>query len=245
MREYWIFGSSKPLGLGLSKALSGDNKVVCFSRTVPVEAPDTVPVDFADTAATRTVIKTRLSPSSPDGAIFCQRYRPSAGQSDLEAVKAGLDVELAPVLALIEEARAQKRVRPLSIVLISSVAGQNAHVDIPLYYHLLKTVTLMATKTLATAHASENIRVNCIVLGEFEKYDRAGYTDREKIKFETLEAFTSSRRLCGIADIANTAAFLLSDKAAYISGQTINLDGNLSNISQESIIRTLAAKQGG
>ena len=243
MREYWIFGSSKPLGLGLSKTLRQGQKVVCFSRSIPPTEPDTIRIDFRDTIATRRAIRDRLSISLPDGVIFCQRYRPEGGQKGLDVVKTGLDVELAPILAFMEEASALKRAKPLSLVLISSVAGQAAHVDIPLYYHLLKSITLISTKVLATSGAAADIRVNCIVLGEFEKYARESYSDEEKAKFKTLEEFILSRRLCGIADITNVAEFLLSEKSRYVSGQAINLDGNLSNISQESIIRALAAKR--
>lgn len=242
MREYWIFGSSKPLGVGLSKALRENHKVVCFSRTIPSSVPDTVRIDFRDLVSTRQIIKERFLASPPDGVVFCQRYRPEAGQSDLDAIKAGLDVELAPVLALVDAAREAKSARPLSMVLISSVAGQAAHVDIPLYYHILKAITLMSTKVVATANAAAAIRANCIVLGEFEKYARNGYSDKEKAKFRTLEDFMLAARLCTIPDIANVAEFLLSEKSEYVSGQVINLDGNLSNISQESIIRTLTAK---
>ena len=37
-------------------------------------------------------------------------------------------------------------------------------------------------------------------------------------------------------DIANTVEFLSSDKSAYITGQSIKVDGGLSLINQEHIL---------
>ena len=244
MSEYWIFGSSKPLGLGLSQALREDHKVTCFSRSIPTAAPNTVAMDFSDVAATQRAIKERFAAAQPDGVVFCQRYRPADGLSDLEAVKAGLDVELAPVLAVIEAAKAAKASKPLSLVLISSVAGVAAHVDIALYYHLLKALTVSATRTLAVHGALDGLRVNCVILGEFQKYPREGYSDKEKQKFGALENYALSGRLCTIPDIADVIAFLLSDQARYVTGQVLRLDGGLSGLAPESVVRTLLAKQG-
>jgi NAD(P)-dependent dehydrogenase (short-subunit alcohol dehydrogenase family) len=42
-------------------------------------------------------------------------------------------------------------------------------------------------------------------------------------------------------DVADVARFLASDQASYLSGQVITLDGGLSCVSQESIMRTLSA----
>ena len=234
MSHYWIFGSSKALGMGVAKILSRRHSVTCFSRSASPSAPDAISVDFADLAATQSAIELAFERSVPDGVVFCQRYRPKDGLSDLEAVKAGLDVELGPILYLVEAATAVSRrnpaVRPLSIVLISSVAGLAAHVDVPLYYHLLKAVTVTATRTLAAQGATNGLRVNCIVLGEFMKYPAEDYTEAEKKKFRTIENFAVARRICLISDVADAAEFLLSDRARYVTGQLISRDGGLSCI---------------
>ncbi|MBT5239412.1 MAG: SDR family oxidoreductase [Rhodospirillaceae bacterium] len=244
MSEYWVFGGSKPLGVALREALSADSKVVSFSRSkadLEGDNHESVTIDFSNTAQLREVIRNRLPSEGPLGVVFCQRYRNEGGEGELESIKAGLDVELAPVITLLEEFDALKN-GPLSIVLISSVAGRFSHNDIPVWYHVLKSAALTATKVLANRNAASGTRVNCVVLGEFEKYPRDSYTDQEQKKFSELANFTLGKRICSKVDITNLITFLLSDQAEYVSGQTITLDGTLSDLSQESIIRSVAAE---
>jgi NAD(P)-dependent dehydrogenase (short-subunit alcohol dehydrogenase family) len=243
MSNYWIFGASKSLGAYLSNELCQSHQVVSFSRSVvPLHHKNhkSYVVDFADQDRTRQVINAEFAISRPDGAVFCQRFRPEASQGDLSAIKAGLDVELGPVLALAEAAKATPQKRPLSFVFVSSVAGQLTHIDIELYYHILKSVTITSTRFFATQGAQMGLRANCVVLGEFEKYPREQYTTKEQAKYEFLETFVLSQRICSMPDIANIVEFLLSEKSSYLTGQTLNLDGNLSGIAQESILRRLA-----
>ena len=246
MAEYWIFGSSKPLGLSLTKAFRQSHKVTCFSRSVPKSEPDTVVVDFSDLSMTQRTISARFALAPPDGVVFCQRYRPTGTMSELAKLKAGLDVELAPVLAVIDAAKTANRsirgpAKPLSLVTISSVAGIASHIDIALHYHLLKAVTISATRTLAAFGAVDGLRVNCVVLGEFCKHPREKYLESEKRKFTALEAFSLSGRLCTIPDIVDVVTFLLSEQANFISGQVLHLDGGLSSLSPESVVRTMLA----
>jgi len=242
MKSCWIFGSSKALGSSLKEALRVRHRVTCFSRTIPASAPDTVAVDFSDLEMTQRMIAEAFYLFPPDGAVFCQRYRPAdTGLSDLEALKAGLDVELAPVLALMGAAQTSVSPRPISIILISSVAGASAHLDVPLYYHLLKAVTLSATKTLAAQGAASSLRVNCIVLGEFQKYPRETYTRDEQKKYKLLEDFALAGRICNISDIVGIVEFLLSDQSCYLTGQVLHIDGGISGLAPESILRIMLA----
>lgn len=242
MRSCWIFGSSKALGSSLTEALRVHHRVTCFSRTVPGSAPDTVAIDFSDLESTQRMIAEFFELLPPDGAVFCQRYRPEGTElSDLEALKAGLDVELAPVLALMGAAQSSVSPRPLSIILISSVAGASAHLDVPLYYHLLKAITLSATRTLAAQGAANSLRVNCIVLGEFQKYPRETYTCGEQEKYNRLGDFALSGRICNISDIVGVIEFLLSDQSSYLTGQVLHIDGGISGIAPESILRVMLA----
>ena len=45
------------------------------------------------------------------------------------------------------------------------------------------------------------------------------------------------KRLCKTDDIVNLTNFLCSDKASYITGQNIFLDGGLSVLGQETVAR--------
>ncbi len=240
MGSYWIFGASKPLGMGIARELSNHHTVTRFSRTLNKSE---VAIELSDTETTRRVIAEHFTTSRPDGAVFCQRYRASPGASTIEAIKHGIDVELSPVLTLIDNAKATPILKPLSLVLISSVAATSFHIDVPVYYHLLKSLTITATRVLAAHNLKSKIRLNCIILGEFEKYPREQYSAQEQLKYQALERFMLSNRVCDIADIIKAVMYFLSTDAKYITGQTLYLDGGMSLISPESITRVTLGQE--
>jgi glucose 1-dehydrogenase len=113
-----------------------------------------------------------------------------------------------------------------SIVNISSV-----HQDIPkpnyLGYSVSKGGMRNMTRTLALEYAGENIRVNGIGPGAtITPINRAWVDDPEKAKLVTSHIPLGRP---GTADeMAGVTCFLASDDAAYITGQTLFVDGGLT-----------------
>jgi glucose 1-dehydrogenase len=83
------------------------------------------------------------------------------------------------------------------------------------------------TRTLALEYAGNNIRVNAIGPGAtITPINRAWVDDAEKAKMVTAHIPLAR---AGTADeMAGVACFLASDDAAYITGQTIFVDGGLT-----------------
>jgi glucose 1-dehydrogenase len=112
------------------------------------------------------------------------------------------------------------------IVNVSSV-----HQDIPkpdyLGYSVSKGGMRNLTRTLALEYAGRNIRVNAIGPGAtITPINRAWVDDPAKAAM-VVEHIPMGR--AGDADeMAGVAAFLASDEAAYITGQTIFVDGGLT-----------------
>lgn len=108
--------------------------------------------------------------------------------------------------------------RPGSIVHISSVASHSA----PLLagYGVAKAGVNALTRTMAAEWGRFGIRVNAVAPGTI-KTPRAGEDDLEDQVSKTIPAGRRGEPI----DIANAAAFLLSDLASYISGQVIDVDG--------------------
>jgi len=112
------------------------------------------------------------------------------------------------------------------IVNISSV-----HQDIPkpdyLGYSVSKGGMRNLTRTLALEYAGQNIRVNAIGPGAtITPINRAWVDDPEKAKLVTSHIPLGR---AGTADeMAGITCFLASDDAAYITGQTIFVDGGLT-----------------
>lgn len=104
-----------------------------------------------------------------------------------------------------------------SVVALSGNAGQAN-------YSASKAGIVGFTKTVARELASRNITVNAIAPG----FIATNMTDvlPENIKKELMVQIPLGR-LGSPEDIANTAAFLVSDAASYITGQTISVNGGM------------------
>jgi 3-oxoacyl-[acyl-carrier protein] reductase len=109
------------------------------------------------------------------------------------------------------------------IVNISSVVGRMGNAG-QTNYAASKAGVIGFSKSLAREVASRGITVNCLAPG----YIATPMTDRlpEEVKKAFLEAIPM-RRLGAPEDVARAVLFLLSDAAAYITGQVIGVDGGL------------------
>ena len=109
-----------------------------------------------------------------------------------------------------------------AVVNIGSLAGQRYSTIAGAAYATAKSAVSGLTRQVAGEVAPHAIRVNCIAPGriETEMAARAGSAFNEEIRTQTPLG-----RLGMPEDIAETAVFLLSDAASFITGQTITASG--------------------
>lgn len=81
------------------------------------------------------------------------------------------------------------------------------------------------TKSLAAEVASRNITVNCVAPGFIKTTMTDALTDEQKAK---LNAQIPAGRMGSGSDVAACAAFLASEGAGYVTGQTIHVNGGMA-----------------
>jgi glucose 1-dehydrogenase len=116
--------------------------------------------------------------------------------------------------------------RPGAIVNVSSV-----HQLIPkpdyLGYSCSKGGMMNLTRTLALEYAARGIRVNGIGPGATVTPINSAWID-DPVKREQVESHIPMRRAGTADEMGGVACFLASDDAAFITGQTIFVDGGLT-----------------
>ena len=91
-------------------------------------------------------------------------------------------------------------------------------------YSASKAGVIGLTKSAAKELASRGITVNAIAPGMIETDMTADLAD--KVKDEMMKQILL-KRFGQAEDVANAAAFLVSDEAAYITGQVLHVDGGM------------------
>lgn len=111
-----------------------------------------------------------------------------------------------------------------SVINISSVSGVIGNPG-QANYSSSKAGVIGLTKSVAREYASKGIRVNAIAPGFIDTDMVDNMTDEAK---KQIEDKVPLRRLGKPSEIAELAAFLASDRASYITGQVISVDGGMS-----------------
>jgi 3-oxoacyl-[acyl-carrier protein] reductase len=121
-------------------------------------------------------------------------------------------------------ARTMMRQRRGRIVNIGSVVGLIGNVG-QANYAASKAGLFGLTKSVAKELAGRNITVNCVAPGFVETEMTAVLSEEQRSQ---LLALVPLKRTSRPEEIAGIVAFLASEKAAYITGQVIAVDGGMT-----------------
>ncbi|MFN0317084.1 MAG: 3-oxoacyl-ACP reductase FabG [Burkholderiales bacterium] len=239
MKRALVTGGSGALGEAICRALAQDGLEVLVHANSRGEAAQSIAssieskggraraVVFDITHAQATSMA--LAPIVEEGAI--QVVVNNAGMHD-DAVMAGMsasqwsrviDVSLNGFFNVTQPLLLPMiRTRWGRIVNISSVAaimGNRGQVN----YAAAKAGLHGATKSLAIEVASRGVTVNAVAPGIIESPMASTAFSKEQI-----EAMVPMKRAGHPAEVANLVSFLVSDRAAYISGQIISINGAMA-----------------
>lgn len=142
--------------------------------------------------------------------------------TSIEELKKEMQINyISPIIISQIVARYMKKNKEGCIINVASVSGIRNE-EGRLAYGSSKAALLFATKTMALELASDNIRVNSVSPGFI---DTDMWKNRSDKLYDKVLSETPVGRQGSTHDVVDMIYYLASDKASYITGQNIVIDG--------------------
>jgi len=235
-----VTGATGSIGGGIARALHAQGATVALSGTRQ-EALDALAADLAERCA---IVPCDLSDGEAVGQLVSQA-EDAIGDLDILVNNAGLtrdmlfvrltdeawdEVIAVNLSAAFKLSRAalmgmmrRKKGRIISISSVVGVTGNAGQGN----YAATKAGLIGMTKSLAQEVASRGITANCIAPGFVASAMTDALNDKQK---EAILQRVPAKRLGTVEEIASAAVYLASDEAAYVTGQTIHVNGGMAMI---------------
>ncbi len=168
--------------------------------------------------------------------VFCQRYR-GHGDPWHGELQVGLTATRLLVEGLREHftAAGDRAIGVASSVYAAFVGGSQ-----PVGYHVVKAGLNQMVRYYAWELGRRGIRTNAVMPLTYVKPESQEFYNSQPRLLELYDRFVPLRRVGEAEDSANLLEFLCSDKAAFINGQCIYVDGGVSVVWHEELARGLA-----
>ena len=239
-----VTGSSRGIGQSIAEQLAAAGaRVVVSSRKAAACEPVAegirkqggeaivIPASISDKAQLENLVKTTREQLGPIEILVCNAasnpyFGPATGLTD-EAWRKISDNNILSNIWLTNMVYPDMKAKQNgAIIIVSSIGGYRGSTEIGAYC-ISKAADMQLARNLAVEWGPDNIRVNCIAPGLIMTYfAKALYEDPERKK--KREAETPLRRLGVPDDIGGVAVLLASPAGAFISGQTIAVDGGVT-----------------
>lgn len=227
MKNIVLIGGSYGIGLAIAELMQTEHQLYILSRTAPTTSVKAIHIPF-DVHADELPLS--LLPETIDGFVYCPgsiNLRPFKGLK-LENFEQDMQINFFQLVRCLQALLPKLTASPsASVVLFSSVA---ASMGMP--FHSSISAAKAAVEGFAKALAAEyapQLRVN-VLAPSLTHTPLADKFLNSELKQEKASERHPLKRFGQAADLAEMATFLLSDKARWISGQVMHIDGGMSTL---------------
>ncbi|MEM6594469.1 MAG: SDR family oxidoreductase [Pseudomonadota bacterium] len=230
-----VSGAAQGIGLACAEALAEDGYTVMMADIKDSVMEEAARLggagficDFGDANAILSLFDEIEAEHGPVSALVNNAGVAMPGDFldyDLAAFDAVIGLNLRGVFVATQRAAKTMVAREIAgaIVNMSSINAQVAIPAIPAYC-ASKGGVMQLTKVASLALAKNNIRVNAVGPGSIDTEMMAGVNANPEA-FKTAMSRTPLGRPGTAREIGNVVTFLCSDKASYVTGETIYVDG--------------------
>jgi 3-oxoacyl-[acyl-carrier protein] reductase len=234
-----VTGASRGIGLGIARELAAEGAAVAISSRSPERIESAAAQigarpfvhDSADLDAATSLVERVEADLGPLEVLVTNTGGPPAG-GPLELGRdawtaAYRDLVLAP-MALIQRAVPGMRERGFGRILNVASSAAREPMQALILSNAHRSAALAAFKTLAGELAGDGVTVNSLLTGRIAT-DRLAELYGSLAQAEELAAReVPAGRLGSVEEIAAAGAFLCSERAGYITGVGLLVDGGLT-----------------